>query len=383
MEIKTDEQNDTRCFNGSDYHWQNPDQDFCSSNYTIWIYSYYDNNLLGKNYLPSGRTNQSSSTGSLKFRYTNTNGRCTIYLTFLKTEDISKYKFAFAAGFSRDDTSSSQSMYANSSITHYKKALKENSCQYFGMSQLNTTNNTVTLKRVNSDIYILTPSTTYGQSYPQYTTNRVDAKFGYSNDYHYFTGNPPNYYERWDYTSNTNATYGPEFTLTWDISSFTYKITPGTLSKQPCLSGYIANTDRIVATYKGIQYSMFPPLKFLCNDTQEYPKDSSGRQINYIYLINWENDWGGAAAISLHRYNILPLPEGGIKPNRKYVYILNSTVFPNTIYSYVYFADPSNPEEPSTRMFTRNEDMKPDFDIIELDMDEPLPFELTEIPDEI
>lgn len=384
FEITTDSLADTRCFNGSNYHSQNPDQDFCSNNIGFIMYSYSDNTLLGRTSLQANVSDRTGTAGSLRFTYSNSNGKCTISLRFLKTDDPSKYKFVFATGFGRD----SGTVYSNTSISHYKRFYNENSCQYFGMAKLSETNDwsqvksKITLNRINSDFYILTPSSNYGLQYTSYADIEVDARFGYDTNYHYFTGSG-NSSEHWDYSTNSSAAYGPEFTVTWDITSMTYKVSTGTLPSEPLFhSSYsILNTNRIVASYNGTQYSMFTPLKFICNSNQEYPKDSSGRQINYIYLLGDEEDLGiggGSGSIVIHKYNILPLPEGGIKPNKKYVYILNSTVFPNTIYSWVYFADPPITEEPSTATRSENESTEPDFQILEFDMDEPLPFEIAE-----
>ena len=114
--------------------------------------------------------------------------------------------------------------------------------------------------------------------------------------------------------------------------------------------------------YNNKDYYYFTPFSVFATDKASVPVTPNGEAYKYITLIGFSE--------RNIPYNIywsnLPLPEGGLQANKRYIYILNSS-----------FSFWDNGPINKTRSA---EDLdvvagSDDFELIELDMDEPVPFE--------
>lgn len=112
--------------------------------------------------------------------------------------------------------------------------------------------------------------------------------------------------------------------------------------------------------YNNKDYYYFTPFSVFASENPSYPLTTDGQPYKYVTLIGFTE-----RNIPYEVYwSNLPLPEGGLQANKRYIYILNS--------SFNFWDN-----GPISK--TRSQDSKvvnsSDFEIVELDMDDPSPFE--------
>ncbi|MCH5236476.1 MAG: hypothetical protein J1E95_01590 [Muribaculaceae bacterium] len=112
--------------------------------------------------------------------------------------------------------------------------------------------------------------------------------------------------------------------------------------------------------YNNKDYYFFTPLSVFATEKASYPVTSTGEQYKYVTLIGFTDR---NIPYNVYWTNI-PLPNGGLQANKRYIYILGS--------SFKFWDNGPVNKTRSANDGTVNYD---DFKIIEMDMDDPIPFE--------
>ena len=266
-------------------------------------------------------------------------------------------------------------------------------CTYFKKQKIaetndwNSINKNIVLKRLNAEIYVFTQQENYsiynteqniGSSYIQaFLTSKTDVL-----DTNLLTNSFTLRYTKYSFGPGRsfffpkNNTVKLATTLNWigSISWYHYR------------NGFEFDYgQRFSANYNGINYWAFNPITLLATEQPSFPIDiNTNEEIKYIMLSLVEeqrSSFQGNEHMTQEdgkhaHWTILPLPEGGIQANKRYVYILKNG-----------FQMWQNTRTQNGGLQTRSDKeisiADSDFVLIEMDIDEVLPFEITEMPDEI
>lgn len=244
-------------------------------------------------------------------------------------------------------------------------------CNYFVQQNLSDTNSweniktIFTLKRINSEIIIFT------------TKERFGIPSAYSLSDFYKTLNDETSIEKFldkEYANSNIKKIGNEF--------YTYTPSNDEVRLVEDLTGvmnYNVSIYSPIVKYKNKNYYMFGSLNMLSTISPSYPKTKDGREIRYLSLIFDETHRNLTSPDQSHydghlhvHWNTLPLPDGGMQANKRYIYILSD--------SYPMWENKINIDSFKTKSW--DEDIHNqcsvslDFELIEQDMDDPLPFEI-------
>lgn len=119
-------------------------------------------------------------------------------------------------------------------------------------------------------------------------------------------------------------------------------------------------------TYKGEEYYMFPPCNAVAGERKSYPlvenvaDDIDGTEMKFLtaYVCNYRKVY----------WTSFPLPEGGIQANKRYIYLVKGN-------------DNFLKDSATRGVYTRSESdvsISDNFQMIEMDMDDPFPIEIVE-----
>lgn len=255
-----------------------------------------------------------------------------------------------AVGF--DNSASGQDV-----LIHYDQP--EWRCIYFADHYLNdkndwgTINRKIVLRRQTSDIVLL----------------NEDPQWGfYGNDYNvYFC--PILNYEDSLLPYMDEKGYIPEYNYSVNLNDNTFFYCPKIDTVYTMFFGYIRNyairnfANRKV-TYNGKEYYLSTPYAVMASTRKSYPVDNTTkRELRYITLLR-RDAWNA----NPYYWTSLPLPEGGLQANKRYVYLLGK--------EFKLWQNSIKPGTLSTKADTPCPGNRDAFQIIETDYDDPLPFDI-------
>lgn len=130
-------------------------------------------------------------------------------------------------------------------------------------------------------------------------------------------------------------------------------------------------------TYKNQRVYLFSLCSVLGTQETKYLEDTKGEQLKYITLVRYDGSKYYLMADQTHYYewSTIPMPEGGIKANTRYIYILGN--------GFKFWQNRISKEELEDMAVIRSSELSGDIQvedvtIIEQSMDDPLPFEFIE-----
>lgn len=332
------------------------------------------------------------------------NNKITLSLTFNKKIDPSNIELSLVAGpnyISRliVQTFNFQNVSENTDKTYlfYNESALGNpsACTFYERCKLNNVNDwrtiikRIELKRLNSEIYILIPHEKLGID--KIISCYEESNWNLSTDYYAFISSSLNCTSSITSLLDTTGKLSPIYygSLESDISY--YYIDDDISYVKQGFSKYTMRynilTEYLYAEtffskkikYKDKEYFMIP-LRVFASVNKKYPRVINERiaelnemSMKYItlFLRETRNPKNSTTWTDFNHYhwNSFPLPEGGIERNKNYLYILSED-FP--LWENEWRAG----KVPETSIIeTRSTD---NLDIIELDYDLPLPFELIE-----
>ena len=281
-------------------------------------------------------------------------------------------------------------------------------CTYFKKHQVASSNDwsalnsSIILKRMNAEIIILTEQEDYGilANY----TNHIYTASNYSDGFPVDFRKLSVYWTRRIITGGSVSplicSYFPKenkvahwtIPLPWECApTRTNNINSSSGGISTSIHGGWVWSQYYKATYNGKEYWAFPPLTMLATEEPSYPVEYDNQLLEHKYInliadesahLMWNNanswfhpdssdDPTGHYDGDLHfHWTTLPYPEGGIKANKRYVYILGKDfkLWENTLHVHDVTATATSRafDNKTVAVFGG------DFRIIEMDLDEPL-----------
>lgn len=162
---------------------------------------------------------------------------------------------------------------------------------------------------------------------------------------------------------------------------YSYTIAKDEVRLTAGLDGTINNTTSIYSPtvyYNNKKYYYYDTINIIATKHSSYPKTKDGKDIKYFSLIFDETDRNTRDPDQSHydghlhvHWNTLPLPEGGLQANKRYIYLLNDSypLWENKINIDSFKTRSSNDQDPCMSM---------EFQLLEQDLNELLPFEIKE-----
>lgn len=293
--------------------------------------------------------------------YIKSTGRTSVNvgLRFLKTYDPSKIKFLCLGSSNNIEEQFLNAEIGNSlsDIVLRTKNLQLH-CDYISLHKLCDTkdwskiNTRIVLKRNAAQIVVLYPDT--GLDFKR-------IRDQYSSTY-------------WDiFTFPSTTSIMPEYTKTFGYMDFDYsyyyykddKVVRAEedirLGNQIAINGSSPGTIK----YKNKDYGYFMPLDLLATAQNSTPVNTRNLKFQYILLAG--NDYHNREVY----WSVLPFPASGIKANTRYIYVLNENT---SLWGNHRSIGTRSEGEPSVPEVISNDS----FELIELSLDEPLPFEIVE-----
>ena len=258
----------------------------------------------------------------------------------------------------------------------------ESNCTFSGMYKLSDSNNwnnirkNFSLKRQTCEIIVLSPVDWFNKEFnnnffygEQYCTLNWEER---PSSFNYISSNVLHYYGSSRYNILTD-----EATCNKDH---------GWINTSPWSGLYYSWTDEedmfkvnIKTTYKGKTYYLMRPINILASTKPSIPKvkeyldyenktsEYDGKELKYVTCILTKR------SNEIVSYGNLPVPENGFQANRRYVYVLSKDILTNEAEWEVS----TGKLLPETRSHSKPLTTD-DFELIETDFNEPLPFEMAD-----
>lgn len=267
----------------------------------------------------------------------------------------------------------------------YKTSDSSNCCLFYKKHNLTNTNSwenidtTIKLKRKQSEIYVLFQNEDYGINKLNRTTDHIQYEF-IATALNHTTSIENCLYIKKNLTMGVIGRVDSSDQTLWPVNDkiciHTEDINMAAYSsvwpfETGQLYGYTKGNNSLV--YNDKNYYFLFPLSFLSSESKTIPKNENDENIKYITLIFFQQFYWPASIE--HKQNFywtnIPIPEGGFESNKRYVIILREDypLWDNSIINYTT----TRTQTPAT-FLSEPIVSSADYELLEFDMDEQLPF---------